>query len=223
MKPSLAYIDDDFLNLKSYKDILDEHFKVETFHDPKQFLTDLSSKRYDCIILDIHMPIMDGHEVFKCIRTNPSFLRTPVFFVSSNVNDEVKIKSFQDGAADFFDRLISKEELIVRLSSRIRTYKEVQPQISLGNVMLDFHKVEAYLNDEKLELTLIEFKILSYLLKTYPQRYSKSELVQAIWGTDILSSNTINTHLSNLRTKLADWTYEIDHIKGKGFFLKSKN
>lgn len=222
MKPVIAYIDDDFHNLNFYKDFLSTNFEVEIFHCAKELIDKAKTKSFDCFILDINMPGMSGFEVFEAIRAIPELAKTPVFLITTSPNDEVKIKSYKNGAADFFDRFIRKDELIARLEARIKDYQHSRPQISLGNVSIDFHKVECYLNKDRIILTLIEFKILAYLLKIYPQKYSKDELVDAIWGKEIVSSNTINTHLSNLRTKLADWCYEIDHIRGKGFHLKLK-
>lgn len=222
MKPVIAYIDDDFHNLNFYKEFLSTHFVVEIFHCPKELLEQSKVKSFDCFILDINMPGMSGFEVFKSLRGIPELAKTPIFLITTSPNDEVKIKSYQNGAADFFDRFIRKDELIARLEARIQDYRNSRAQISLGNVLIDFHKVECYLNNDRVVLTLIEFKILAYLLKIYPQKYSKDDLVEVIWGKEIVSSNTINTHLSNLRTKLADWVYEIDHIRGKGFHLKLK-
>ena len=182
----------------------------------------LDEKSFDCFILDINMPEMSGFELFEIIRSRSKVSNTPVFLITTNPSDEVKINSFKNGAADFFDRFIRKDELIARLEARIKDYRKSRSFISLGNVQVDFHKIECHLNSEKVVLTLIEFKILAYLLKTYPLKYSKDDLVDAIWGREIVSSNTINTHLSNLRTKLAEWTFEIDHIRGNGFQLNPK-
>lgn len=222
MKPVIAYIDDDFQNLNFYKEFLSTHFDIEIFHCPQDLMDVARRKNFDCFILDINMPGMSGFDVFEAIRTIPELVTTPIFLITTSPNDEVKLRSYKNGAADFFDRFIRKEELIARLEARIKDHRNSRAQISLGNVAIDFHKVECYLNSEKIVLTLIEFKILAYILKMYPQKYSKDELVDAIWGNEIVSSNTINTHLSNLRTKLADWSFEIDHIRGKGFHLKLK-
>lgn len=222
MKPVIAYIDDDFHNLNFYKYFLSTHFEVEIFHSSNDLMNAIQTKTFDCFILDINMPGMSGFEVFEAIRAIPDLVKTPVFLITTSPSDEVKIKSYQNGAADFFDRFIKREELIARLEARINDYRNTRSQISVGNLLIDFHKVECYLNRERIILTLIEFKIVAYLLKIFPKKYTKDELVDAIWGKEIVSSNTINTHLSNLRTKLADWCYEIDHIRGKGFHLKPK-
>lgn len=222
MKPVIAYLDDDFQNLNFYKEFLSTHFEVETFHSQNDLMNTVKTKFFDCFILDINMPGMSGFEVFEAIRAVPDLVKTPVFLITTSPSDEVKIKSYKNGAADFFDRFIRKEELIARLEARINDFRNTRSQISVGNLLIDFHKVECYLNRERIVLTLIEFKILAYILKIFPKKYTKDELVNAIWGKEIVSSNTLNTHLSNLRTKLADWGYEIDHIRGKGFHLKLK-
>ena len=223
MKPVIAYVDDDISNLSFYKNLLSDNFTVETYARSLDLAEALDRKTFDCFILDIYMPVVDGFQLFDRIRNKPECSRTPVFFVTTNPHDEVKINSFKKGAADFFDRMIKKEELIARLESRIRTHRETTSILKIGTLSLDLHKIDCYLSGERLTLTLIEFKILSKIVQSAPDKLTKSELVRSIWGEDVINANNLNAHLYNLRMKLADWDYEIDNHRTQGFCLKKKN
>lgn len=222
MKPVIAYVDDDPANLDFYRELLHDSFEVETFARSLDLAKILDEKEFDCFILDIYMPVIDGFQLLERIRERPGTAKTPVFFVTANPCDEVKVTSYRKGAADFFDRMVKRDELVARLEARIKSYRETGSSLKLGRLCLDLHKIDCYLNGEKLILTLIEFKILCKLIQICPTRILKGDLVKAIWGGDAINANNLNSHLYNLRMKLADWDYEIDNHRFQGFGIEKK-
>lgn len=222
MKPVIAYVDDDISNLTFYRDLLSDHFTIETYSRSLDLAGVLEEKNFDCFIFDIYMPVVDGFQLLERVRQKPQTAKTPVFFVTTNPHDEVKVQSFKKGAADFFDRMIRKEELVARLESRIRTHRETLSVLKLGTLTLDLHKLDCSLQSEKIVLTLIEFRILAKLLQLFPERITKALLVQAIWSDDAVNANNLNTHIYNLRMKLADWDHEIENHRFQGFSLIPK-
>lgn len=219
MKPIIAYVDDDVKNLEFYRELLEDDFSVETYLRSIDLINSLPSKTFDCYIFDIYMPFIDGFQLFERITKSSPTQLAPVFFVTANPDDEVRVVSYQKGAADFFDRLIKKDELIARLKSRIKTHRAMSTVHKLGSLALDHHSIEVTLHSKPIVLTLIEFKILSKLLKSFPQRTSKEELMEHVWGRSSTHSNNLNSHLYNLRIKLTDWEYEISLHKTTGFLL----
>ena len=222
MKPVIAYVDDDLANLQFYKDVLDGHFTVEVFPRSLDLLKVLPEKSYDCFILDIYMPVMDGFQLFEKIRENSLTSKTPVFFVTSNPDDELKVNSFRKGATDFFDRLIKKDELIARLESRIKAHKEAMTFIKLGNLSVDLHEIAAFIGKERLNLTILEFKILTKLLQSHPHFVPKTDLTNSIWGKDVQNANNLNTHIYNLRMKIADWDHDVENHRVQGYQIRPK-
>ena len=223
MKPVIAYVDDDISNLIFYKELLSCSFTVETYARSLDLTKAMEEKTFDCFILDIYMPVVDGFQLLDRIRQRPGTSKTPVFFVTTNPHDEIKVNSFKKGAADFFDRMVKKDELIARLEARIKAYKESASLLKLGTLCIDLQKLDCYLNGSKIILTMLEFKILAKLVQLNPNKITKAELVQSIWGEDSINTNNLNTHLYNLRMKLADWDYEIENHRFQGFYLKCKN
>lgn len=223
MKPKIAYIDDDVKNLLFYKDLLSSDFELEIFSRPNEFLNALDSQNFDCILLDIYIPEMDGFALLETIRQKAQYSRAPIFLITSNPNDKVKIQSYQNGASDFFDRMERKDELIARVGSKIKAFRENRNFIKINNLSLDLHKIDCHLNERKVILTLIEFKILSRLMMIFPHKMSKEDLVKSIWENEVISANNLNSHLYNLRMKVEDWDYVIENHRNEGFYLALKS
>lgn len=221
MKPKIAYLDDDIHNLNFYREMLAENFSVDTFIRPNDLMTSVESVDYDCLILDIYLPTLNGFQVMERIRTNARYLRTPVFFITTNSDDQVKVNSFKNGAADFFDRMIKKDELVSRIEARIKNTKEGQSQLKLGNLALDLLNLECAIGAIKIDLTLIEFKMLSKLLLEHPRRMTKADFTQKIWGSDALNTNNLNSHLYNLRLKLSSWDHVIENHRTQGYWVEA--
>lgn len=222
MRPVIAYVDDEIANLTFYREILSEAFEVEIYSRSLDLAKAMEEKSFDCFILDIYMPVLDGFQLLERIRQRPENSKKPVFFITTNPHDEVRISSYQKGATDFFDRMVKKDELVARLESKIKAYKENIHFLKLGNLSIDLHKIDCHLNGKKNVLTLLEFKVLSKLIQVYPNKVSKDDLVQSIWGDDKINTNNLNTHLYNLRMKIEDWDYEIDNHRFQGFGIRLK-
>lgn len=220
MKNIIAYVDDDLENLNFYKEMLSEEFEVKTYSRSLDFLEALKEKSFCCFILDIYMPVMDGFMLLEKIRENPELIQTPVFFITSHPHEEVKILSYNSGATDFVDRMVKKDEFVARLKSKMKSHRETNNLMRMENLCLDMQKIDCVLNGEKIILTITEFKLLAKLMKAYPHKISKEELVKNIWGNDQMSANNLNTHLYNLRMKVADWNYTIENLRTHGFSLK---
>ena len=222
MKSEIAYIDDNKLNLECVKTILDEDFSVQTFLNPEVFLSKFDKSSYTSILVDIHMPNIDGFSLYEKIIEHPHYNGCPILFISSDDSDSARIKSFVLGAVDFLNRAINPEELIARIKSKILFYQKHRSIIEFTNLRVNLTLLKAYLNNKELPLTFIEFKILCLVLRNYPDIITKEQLIQQVWRTDHVLTATIYTHVSNLNSKLGDWDYEINGLKMKGVQLQKK-
>jgi len=117
---------------------------------------------------------------------------------------------------------MTKEEILYRVKNQIHYFKNNRIIYALGEVKIDMKELRAYKNDSVVELTLTELKILRTLLIQYPNFITRSEITEEIWPGQIVQSNTLNTHLSNLRGKFSNWSYEIQHIKNQGIIITPK-
>ncbi len=222
MKPEIAYIDDNKFNLDCFSAFLESDFKVHAFLEGHLFLESFSSSSYTAIILDIHMPFIDGFALYEKIIAHSHYNGCPIFFFSSDDSDQTRIKSFDLGAVDFLNRTIRPEEMVIRLNSRIKFFQMHRNIIEFTKLRLNLTLLKAYVDGTELPLTFIEIKILCLVLRNYPDVVLKDQLVEEVWRTEHVMDATIYTHVSNLNNKLHGWDYEINGLKTKGVQLMKK-
>lgn len=221
MKAEIAYIDDNLLNLDSIKTVLQSEFQVHTFNSAEKFLREFSGN-FDTILIDIHMPNIDGFALFEKIIEHPLFNHCPILFISSDDSDFARIKSFNLGAVDFINRSISTEEFIARVKSKIQFFAKHRSVIEFTGLKLNLTLLKAYLDGVELPLTFIEFKILCLMLRTFPDIVTKEVMVPYVWRAEQVLDATMYTHVSNLNSKIAAWDYEIKGMRNRGFQLLKK-
>lgn len=222
MKPSMVYIDDSQNNLDCISLILENDYEVETFSDPVEFLRQYPQKSYETILLDIHMPRLNGFVVYEKIIEEPSYNGCPIFFISSDDSDSNRIKSFALGAVDFLNRNLPAPEMITRIKTKVTFVHKHRSIIEFGNLKLDLTLLKCFLGDEELKLTFIEFKLLCHFLKTFPAMTLREELAEKVWNNNLVLDATIYTHIFNINAKLGAWDHEITTARNRGMVLVRK-
>lgn len=222
MRSKLAYVDDNKNNLEFISLILESDYIVETFNDPNLFLAECPQAGYTAILVDIHMPTIDGFSLYEKIIENPQYNGCPIIFISSDDTNENRIRSFSLGAVDFLSRMMTPVEMLSRVRSKIAFFQKHRSIIEFGDLKLNLTLLRAYLGDEELKLTFIEFKLLCHFLKNYPTASTKEELAEKIWGNGLVLDATIYTHIFNLNAKLVNWDHEVVTERMKGSLLVKK-
>ena len=187
----------------------------------------LHKEKIDLIILDIMLPYRSGDMLLADIRKQ---FQMPVIIVSAKETTQNKIDLLRLGADDYITKPFDMEEVLARIESNLRRVQIQNEQqngsegcLQYDNLTLDLEKNTAFLCETELSLTAKEFAILELLMK-YPDKvFSKSNLFQSVWNTEYLAEdNTLNVHISNLRSKLkaicSDKEF-IDTIWGIGYRL----
>lgn len=222
MKSSLAYVDDDKNNLDCVKLFFENDFSIKTFWGVEEFIKCFETESFDGLLFDIHMPIMNGFQLYQFVISHPKYNGCPIFFYSSDNSNPTRLHSLDIGAVDFISRSTKPDELIARIKSRMSYFKDYKRVIELSNLRLNFTALKTYLGSNEIALTFIEFKILGLLLNKFPNSLNKEELIENVWGKDIVLDATIYTHISHLNKKLMDWDYEITGLKISGLRLVKK-
>ena len=155
MKWNLVIFDDELHNIDFFKQILADEFHVIGCQDVTQFPDVLERVYPHALLVDVHMPIIDGHALLQKILVHPNYNGCPVFFISGDPSDDVKLKSYQEGAMDFFHRTIGHEELIVRLKNKIRFFIDRSTRLELGNLDIDATTMRALIGGVPIDLTLL--------------------------------------------------------------------
>jgi two-component system OmpR family response regulator len=211
----------------SIRSLLGETLRIAGFNpamasDGKSALEDIRMRNFDLILLDINMPRISGFEILKEIRRIQPNL--PVIVLSARQEKSDVIEGFRVGADDYISKPFDLEELIMRIKSVIRRSgtSEISKTLRAGPITLNEENYEVRFNDELVDLSKTEFRLLQYLMENVGRVVTKERLLDAIWGYGFQTTTTVvDTYISYLRKKLHREGFEgIKTIRGIGFQLK---
>jgi len=159
----------------------------------------------DLVILDIGMPEMDGLTVCKELRKTSD---VPILFLTAHADEIDRIVGFELGADDYVPKPFSPRELVARVRAILkRAGPDQTPQnvMRRGVLSIDAERHLCHVNDQPVTLTAREMELVVQLMQRPNNVMSRPQLVDAIYGTNIhVSDRTMDSHLRNLRGKLAD-------------------
>lgn len=220
--PQILVVDDepDILEFVKYN-LQKEGFKVSTAENGLKGLEEARRVKPDLIILDIMMPEMDGVEVCRQLRSEQLFNNTVVAFLTARDEDYSQIAALDVGGDDYITKPIRPRVLVSRVNALLRrsTRKEEQTNsevVTAGDLIIDKEKILVFRGDDRIELAKKEFELLSLLVSKPGKVFTREEIFNKIWGTDVIVGNrTIDVHIRKLREKLGN-DY-IKTIKGVGY------
>jgi two-component system OmpR family response regulator len=183
----------------------------------------LRTVKPDLLIVDINMPMMDGFEFIERIRTNGD--NTPALMLSARGDRADITRGLTLGADDYVTKPFGLEELVLRVRAILRRsqFTEAAPtSLSLGPISLDEASHKVTFNDEVVDLSPTEFRLLHVLLESKGRVLSKSFLLDEVWGINFETETTVvDTYISYLRKKLHRDGFEgIRTVRGVGFQLQ---
>ena len=223
MRYEIACVDDNKMNLDYMSTLMSPDYSMHTYLQQSVFLEDIGRKTFDCIILDLHMPEGDGFSLYEKILAHPKFNGCPIFFISTDNSEEARIKSLTLGAVDFIGRSVPPMELLARIKAKMKFFQSHRSIIEFDGLKINLTMLKTFLGEKEVPLTFIELKILTLVLRHYPDSISKDAIVENVWKGSLVQDATIHTHVFNLNNKLSDWTYEIHVAKGIGAQLVRKS
>ena len=200
-------IDDDTRLCRLVRDYLTPYgYQVSACHDGMSGLEEARTGRYDVVILDVMMPRLDGLSVLKEIRKS---LEVPVLMLTARGDEADRIVGLEVGADDYLPKTFSTRELLARLRAVTRRRTRPQPQeetvIEADGLSIDLAAHRAELEGEKLNLTRIEFSILSALMCAPNRVLSRTRLCEEVAGRDYEAfDRSFDVHVAALRKKLGD-------------------
>ena len=230
MKANILIIEDDNLINDMIKEALElsEYTCIQAFSGTEGILQ-LKANPVDLCILDLMLPGKNGEEVIKEIK---AYKNIPVIIVSAKDGIDSKIGLLRSGADDYLTKPFDIRELEVRVEVSLRKYNTAQETFTASNsdnsiifkeIKLNPDDFTVRVNENLLELTKHEFRILELLMKNPDRAFSKQAIYDFAWGDIYVGEdNTINVHVSNIRKKIkkySDVDY-IDTVWGIGFKLK---
>lgn len=218
----ILIVDDepDILDILRYN-LEKEGYKVFTAEDGKAGIQLAEKEQPHLVILDIMMPKMDGVEVCRNLRSKAMFNKTIITFLTAREEDYSQIAALDVGGDDYITKPIRPRVFMSRIKALIRRLDRSEEEadasvIEVGDLLIDKEKVSVIRGKETIELAKKEFELL-YLLVSKPGKvFSREEIFNKVWGTDVIVGNrTIDVHIRKLREKIGD--HYIKTIKGIGY------
>ncbi len=211
----------DILEILSYN-LRKEGYQVETANNGEDGLKKALEVMPDLIILDIMMPQMDGVEVCRNIRSQPAFNHTLIAFLTAREEDYSQIAALDVGGDDYITKPIKPRVLMSRVKALMRRNLKTEEteaalnQTIIGDLVIDRERFRVMQSGTEVELAKKEFELLNLLASKPGKVFTRDEIFNKIWGTDVIVGNrTIDVHIRKLREKLGD-DY-IKTIKGIGY------
>ncbi len=176
----------------------------------------------DLVLLDLMLPDVPGTEVCRQIRNNEKTKNTPVIFLTAKGDEIDRIVGFEIGADDYMTKPFSVRELILRIRAVLRrTQVDELPegeQIRFGRLVIDRGAHRAWVGEEEVALTALEFRLLTTFLSRKGRVQTREKLLDDVWGIQAdVTTRTVDTHVKRLRQKLGDLGAYIETIRGVGY------
>jgi two-component system phosphate regulon response regulator PhoB len=197
-----------------------EKYRVLSAQDGVEGLEMVLTDRPDAIVLDIMMPRLNGYEVAKKLKADSRTESIPILFLSAKGETESRIKGLEIGAEDFLAKPFSPRELVLRIQSLLRRSRAtVMPElITSGPITLERATLKVTIDGERLDLTSIEFKLLSLLVGSNGVSHSREYLLEEVWGyNNSVDTRTVDTHVRRLREKLGIHADLLQTVRGEGY------
>ncbi len=196
-------VDDDVKTVELVKLYLNrDGYRVLTAYDGVEALRQAREGHPDLIVLDIMLPGIDGLEICRTLRNESE---VPIIMLTARTTDQDKLTGLGLGADDYMTKPFSPRELAARVRAVLRRLPgERGPnETKHGKLTVNFLQHEAYLANEPLNLTLVEFKLLGVLIKEPGRVFSRAQLIEKALGYDFEGfDRTIDVHILNLRRKI---------------------
>ena len=197
-------------------------YNVTVSHDGQDAINQARLKLPDIILLDVMIPVIDGIEVCKRLRAIPETQNSVIIMQTAKSEESDQLVGFNVGADDYVVKPFSVKILMERIKTldrrRKRQISYENEIVSSGGIAIDRLKHRVTVNDEPVDLTPSEFRLLETLIRQPGRAFDRSELIDAALGEDTLVlERTIDVHIRSLRKKLGSVADAIQTVRGVGY------
>jgi two-component system response regulator CpxR len=219
---TLLLVDDDAELCGLMVDFFSQHgFRVESAYDGRRGLARALEGGFDLILLDVMLPGLDGFEVLHQLRRQSS---VPVIMLTARTEQADRISGLNAGADDYLPKPFGPEELLARIRAVLRRVSQsglAAKALQAGSLRLDSAKRQVWRDGTQLELTSVEFEILSLLMRSAGRSVSRDEIAGVLYHREAMPfERAIDVHVSHLRRKLEHQGHSmIRTVRGVGYLF----
>jgi DNA-binding response OmpR family regulator len=211
--PALAETVGDYLEAKGYT--------VDFARDGLLALQLATSEHFDAIVLDLMLPKLNGLEVCRRLRQEAR-LTTPILILTARDQLDDKLKGFEVGADDYLVKPFDLPELVARIEALMRRGRGLASTYRAGDLFMNLETLEVTRAGVEIKLSKTLFDILRILMREAPKVVPRETIERELWGDDLPDSDTLRSHLYNLR-KSIDRPFEqplIETLAGRGYRVR---
>jgi DNA-binding response OmpR family regulator len=184
----------------------------------------VSESTPDLVILDLNLPILNGLDVCRIMRTRQDTARIPIIMLTARGAEDDRVTGLELGADDYITKPFSLRELAARVRAvlrrgRLESGRAAAPQVYRGTQLVaDFDAVAVEVEGQSVRLTRREFELLRYLVENRNRVISRERLLERVWGYDrIVETRSVDVHVGRLRAKLRVAGRQIETVVGLGY------
>lgn len=201
---TIAVIEDEELIRKSLVMNLElEGFRVLTAEDGEAGIALINQQKPDLIIMDVMMPKKDGLQTCRELRI--SGISTPLILLTARNSEVDKVLGLDLGADDYLGKPFGMLELIARVKALLRRIQRTAniDQIQFSDIVVDFKAYKAHRNNDPIDLSAREYRLLRYLISKEGNVVTRDELLDEVWGYNSYpTTRTVDNHIARLRQKV---------------------
>jgi len=200
----LLVVDDEEHICELVRTYLGEEFEISTAYDGQAALDKLKESRFDLVLLDIMLPVVNGWDVCRQIR---QMGETPIIMLTAKDDDVDKILGLELGADDYVTKPFNPRELLARAKAVLRRFKGTREDnteiIEYSGMVINKTTYQVVVNEQPVDLTAKEFELLWLFANNPGMVFNREQLIQKIWGFDYMGdTRAIDNAIKRLRRKL---------------------
>ncbi len=176
----------------------------------------------DLIILDLNLPVLNGLEVCRILRSRGDTRHVPIIMLTARTSENDRVSGLDLGADDYITKPFSPRELAARVRAVLRRNTSVVERPAAAyrgdRLIADFDAVSVTVDGAAIRLTRREFELLRYLVQNKNRVVSRDRLLERVWGYDrLVETRSVDVHVGRLRGKLGDVGRQIETVVGLGY------
>lgn len=197
-------------------------YRVSTASNGADALRAAREERPDVVVLDLMLPVMSGYDVLQELRRVDETRDVGVILLTSRQQEADRIKGLTLGADDYLTKPFSPAELVLRVGAVLRRLASppvsAGSTLSAGRIVIDRAAHRVTLDDQVLDLTATEYRLLLTLVERQGRVQSRPQLLEAVWDADPdIQTRTVDMHIQRLRAKLGAAGDRIETVRGFGY------
>ena len=196
-----------------------EGYEVDTAFSAEEALKmDIAS--YQLLLLDVMMGEISGFKMASILKKEEKTADIPIIFLTAKAQAEDRIQGLELGADDYVTKPFSPKELVLRVASVLKRCEHTPGSViaEYGPFTFDKNALKFYIDNEEVDLTATEFKLMIHMVEREGQTLNRNDLLSCVWGySHQAQSRTLDTHMKRLRQKLAPYADCIETVRSIGY------